>query len=50
MKDYKLEYDEWYCLNEERISIELAESGADREMDFDLEKEFYKRYNLYLSN
>ena len=50
MKDYKLEYGEWYCLNEEKINIELAESGADREMDFDLEREFDKRYNLYLSN
>lgn len=44
-----LTFDEWYNLNEEGINIELAESGADREMDFDSEKEFNKRYEIYLN-
>jgi len=43
-------FDEWYELNENTINIELAESGADREMDFDSEKEFEKRYEIYLEN
>ena len=41
-------YEEWYNLNEESILIELAETGADREMDFDLELEFTNRYEKYL--
>ena len=43
-------YDIWLHENEEAILIELAESGADREMDFDLEAEFDKRYQQYLAN
>ena len=39
---------EWFFANEENIVIELAESGADREMDFDIEAEFEKRYQEYL--
>jgi hypothetical protein len=45
----KLPYEKWYDLNEERIYIELSENGADREMDFNPEKEFEKRYETYLS-
>ena len=45
----KLRYDEWYNLNEDEINIELAENGADREMDFDSEREFEKRYEIYLN-
>jgi len=44
----KLKFDQWYDLNEERINIELAENGADREMDFDSELEFDNRYIEYL--
>lgn len=44
----KLSYEEWYVENEEEIYIELAESGADRELDFDSEREFEKRYEIYL--
>ena len=40
-------YEEWFNENESDILIELAESGADREMDFDLEAEFYTRYQRY---
>lgn len=45
-----LSFEEWYALNEAIISIELAENGSDREMDFNPEKEFEKRYNNYLGN
>jgi len=43
----KLKFDDWYAFNEESINIQLAESGADREMDFDSELEFEKRYQEY---
>ena len=42
-----MDYDEWYAQNEDTINIELAESGADREMDFNPELEFEKRYVKY---
>lgn len=51
----KKQFDEW--LNESTcgwisranmISNELAESGADREMDFDIERELEERYARYL--
>tara|TARA_R100000664_G_C2689500_1_gene94165 strand:+ start:19 stop:237 length:219 start_codon:yes stop_codon:yes gene_type:complete len=32
----------------EKIDIELSENGADREMDFDREKEYLVRYDRYL--
>jgi hypothetical protein len=43
-----LDYEEWFAVNEDEINIELAENGADREMDFDLELELEKRYQEYL--
>ena len=43
-----LDYDEWFGIYEDEINIELAESGADRELDFDPELEFEKRYQEYL--
>ena len=43
-----IKYLKWFYANEEAILIELAESGADRELDFDLETEFDKRYQAYL--
>jgi len=46
----KLSYDKWYDVVEDEINIELAESGADRELDFDSEKEFEARYQKYLRN
>lgn len=45
-----LQYEQWFYENESDILIELAETGADREMDFDLEAEFDKRYEKYLNN
>lgn len=48
--DYdEVTYDVWLNSNEEAILLELAESGADRELDFDLEAEFDKRYQQYLT-
>jgi len=44
-----LEYEEWYVKFEDEINIELAETGANREMDFDGEREFDKRYDMYLN-
>ena len=44
------EYDVWFHDNEEAILIELAESGADRELDFNLEAEFDKRFQQYLAS
>ena len=44
-----LEFEEWYELFEDFINIELAETGADREMCFDSEREFDDRYELYLN-
>lgn len=46
----KLNFDDWYEINEEEIYIELAENGADREMDFDPELEFEIRYQEYDTN
>ena len=44
------QYMEWYYINEEQILLEIAESGADRELDFNLEEEFDKRYEKYLAS
>ena len=43
-----LDFDEWFGVYEDEINIELAESGADRELDFDPELELEKRYQEYL--
>lgn len=45
-----IQHMKWYYTNEADILIELAETGADREMDFDLEAEFDKRYEAYLAS
>lgn len=41
-------FEQWYDQNEDQVNAELAESGATREMDFDSEREFEKRYEQYL--
>ena len=33
----KIEFEEWCEKNEEELSIMFAETGMDRELDFDLE-------------
>ncbi|MFA5407602.1 MAG: hypothetical protein WC343_02400 [Bacilli bacterium] len=47
--EHFLEYEEWFAKFEDEINIELTETGADREMDFDGEREFEKRYEIYLN-
>ena len=44
-----LSYDDWFNKYEDEINIELAENGADREMDFDSEREFRDRYDKYVN-
>lgn len=39
-----MEYDEWLEQNEEELTIRWAESGRDREMDFDLERALEDEY------
>ncbi len=46
----ELNFEDWYDLHARDIYIELAENGADREMDFDPELEFEIRYQKYLEN
>ena len=53
---FRLHFDEWiiqpihgWLTMSDMIDCELAESGADREMDFDSEEEYYKRYEEYLN-
>jgi len=45
-----LDYEKWCDKFENEINIELAETGCDREMDFDADLEFDKRYEMYLNN
>ena len=45
-----LSFEDWYDIYEEEIYIELAESGADRELCFNSEKEFEERYLKYCEN
>lgn len=45
-----LDYYEWYDLNEEEVSIWAAESGVDREYDWDFDNEMEDRYELYLKS
>ena len=48
--DNKLNYEAWYELNEEELYIKFAETGADRELDFDSEREFDREYEEYLNS
>ena len=45
---YFLKYDEWFDKYHDAIYLELAENGADREMDFNSVEEFRIRYEAYL--
>ena len=45
----KLTYEEWYDLVEKAVNENLAETGADKEPDFDSEAEFENRYQEYLN-
>jgi Protein of unknown function (DUF4031) len=46
----KLSYEVWLVQNEDEINIELVENGADRELDFNPEREFDIRYEKYLKS
>lgn len=43
-----LSFEEWQEENSDQVSILLAETGADRELDFNPENELDTRYNEYL--
>ena len=43
-----LSYEQWYGIHEFEITCELADSGADRELDFNPEREFEDRYDIYV--
>lgn len=40
-----MQYQDWLTINEEELRIECAESGADRELDFDFDKFCEDRFN-----
>jgi len=44
-----MEYEEWLEVNEEELTIKYAETGEDREMDFDLEQALERDYEKYLN-
>lgn len=50
ISDVFLNFDEFCESFYEVIYLELAENGADRELDYDPEKEFKTRYKMYLDN
>ena len=43
-------YDDWYCKYEDDIMAGLAETGADREMDFNLEEALENQYQAYVDS
>jgi hypothetical protein len=43
-----LEFDEWFEINEEEVPISAAETGADREMDYNPEDYALSMYDDYL--
>ena len=44
----KMEFEEWREKNEEELYIMFAETGMDRELDFNPEDEIEKQYEKYL--
>ena len=44
-----LDFVDWYDENEEELMIKFAETGEDRELDFDLETACDREYELYLN-
>jgi hypothetical protein len=44
----KMTFEEWHDLNEEHMSIYFAETGMDRELDFNVEDELERYYQEYL--
>ena len=40
-------FEEWLDLNEDECNIYFAETGMDRELDFNVENELERRYQKY---
>lgn len=49
-QSFALSFDEWYAQNGEETNIMFAESGMDRELDFDSERAFQDLYVAYVTN
>ena len=45
----KIAFEEWCEENEEELSIMFAETGMDRELDFNVEDEIEKEYLKYIN-
>lgn len=45
---HKIEFDDWIEMNRNNIDCEVAESGRDREMDFDRETFEFAKYSEYI--
>jgi len=43
-----LEFEDWYALNEQDLNCEAAETGLDRELDFDKELWESEKYDKYV--
>lgn len=43
-----MNYEKWYDTNEEELHMECAESGADRELDFNFDDFCESKYEEYL--
>jgi len=43
----KMTFEEWLDLNEDECNIYFAETGMDRELDFNVENELERRYQEY---
>ena len=46
----KIDFDDWIAMNQNSIDCEVAESGMDREMDFNREEFEFVKYNEYLDS
>lgn len=43
-----LNFDQWLEANQEELDIKAAETGADRELDYDSDAFYEKEYEVYL--
>jgi hypothetical protein len=48
MTKQPLTFEQWYAINEQELDCIYAETGADRELDFDREADEEDRYCEYL--
>lgn len=42
-----LEFEQWLDINEDELKIQAAESGLDRDLDFDVENFLEREYEKY---